>query len=162
MEKKFCRLILSFILIFSVFVVPCSALTVNETYSDLPYNNSNASNLITYAMNYDSFINSKFVIFRSSQYEYYIVWGNLRTSGNSVVSNGPIEFIRYYRLSDNYNSEYKYQYGTDTEFLLNSDNVNTSNIDGYGFKSPTFSTLKYEYDTLNIFIFLLGFTFVIL
>ena len=159
--KKFFIFSFCLIVVFSIFVLPCSALSINNTYSDLPYNNSICNNLITYAMNYDSFLNSDFVVFRSSQYDYYIVWGNLRTSGSSVISDSLVEYIHYFRDGDIYNSEYKYQYGTDSDFLLNSDSVNTSNIDGYGFKSPIFSTFEYENNVLNFFIFILGFLFIL-
>lgn len=156
-KRVFC-ITFCFILIFVFFVVPCSAISFSSTYSDLSYSSSTVNNLITYAMNYDSFLNREFVVFRPSQYDYYIVWGHLRLSGSSVTSTGQVEYIRYYR--DTY-GDYHYQYSTDTDFLLNSDNVNISNIDGYGFKSPTFSTFKFESDVLSISIFSLGFIFLI-
>lgn len=158
MIKRFFCICFCFILISIVFLVPCSAISFSSTYSDLGYNNSTANNLITYAMNYDSFLNSDFVIFRSSVYEYYIVWGHLRLSGSSVTSTGQVEYIRYYRDSS---GDYHFEYLTDTDFLLNSDNVNISNIDGYGFKSPIFSTFKYESDVLILLTFSLGFIFLI-
>lgn len=126
-----------FYLVFGCFVFGfcfrVNALTISSTYRDISPNNTNASNLLALAENYDTFKDSKFVIFSDSSDSYYIVWGNDLSVSNNVVSGSKIEYLRYYRISSGYS--YQYVYGTDTIFRLSSSYYNTSNINGYGFLS---------------------------
>lgn len=136
-----------------------SALTVSDTYSDVSSTSSQAVNLVNYAANYDSFINSDFVVFCDVQYSYYIVWGELELK-DGIVSGTDIEYIHYYR-TDSYNS-YTYEYGTDVSFALNSDKLCTSNIENYGFRSAVYEEFKLWEILNSLLIFIVGMLFVIM
>lgn len=130
-----------------------NALTFNSTYSDVVSTSSQANNLINYAMSYDSFIRSDYVIFSDQQYSYYIVWSEDLKFENDIVSGTSIEYIRYYR-SGTTSYEYAYTYGTDTTFSLTSSNVNTSSLEEYGFKSVLYSEYK-SYDLNSEFMIII-------
>lgn len=136
-----------------------AALTVSDTYSDVSSTSSQAVNLVNYAANYDSFIDSDFVVFCDVQNSYYIVWGELELS-DGIVSGTDIEYIRYYR-TDNYNS-YTYQYGTDISFALNADNLCTSNIENYGFRSSAYDSFKLNDNVNKALVFIVAFLFVLM
>lgn len=149
-----------FIIILSLFILftlPCSALTFLSTYSDLTSTSSQVTNLINYAMNYDSFITSDYVCFRPSQYEYYIVWGKLELNNNVVSSSDPVEYIRYYR-EGNY-GDYQYEYGSDPNFSLFSAFINTSNINTYGFSSSVHNAYYFNFVVQSLLIFILALVF---
>lgn len=135
------------------------ALTVSDTYSDVSSTSSQAVNLVNYAANFESFIDSDFVIFCDSQNSYYIVWGDLENN-NGIISGSDVEYIHYYR-TDNYNS-YTYQYGTENSFGLNPDNLCTSNIENFGFRSSAYETFKLNDSIETALIFITGFLFVIM
>ncbi len=162
LEKVRIKNLSLFLLILSFMLLPAfnvNALTINSTYRDMPPSNSTTSNLLSLAQNYDSFNNSKFVIFSDSQYSYYIVWGkDIKLENNRLVGS-KIDYLRYYRINSSY--DYQYTYGTDTSFSLTSSYHDTSNIDGYGFVS--LSNLEYRYysDQKNSYILLIAFAFVI-
>ena len=127
---------ISFIFVFTlllIFAPSVHALSISSTYRDMAPTNSTTTNLLSLAENYDSFHDSKFVVFSDSSDSYYIVWGKDLENSNNVITGSNIEYLRYYRTSS-YNS-YQYSYGTDTSFRLSSSYHNTSNIDGYGFIS---------------------------
>lgn len=154
--------IFSFILVLlSVFVLPCSALSFSSTYSDVVQSSSQSDNLIGLALNYESFIDSDFVVFCPNQYQYYIVWGDLSASSNIVTSSGAVEYISYIRDSDYYAS-YVYDYGTSDSFYLNSSNVCTSNIESFGMKSEFFNNFYDSFIFNLFFIILISFVFIIL
>ena len=136
-----------------------AALTVSDTYSDVSSTSSQAVNLVNYAANFESFIDSEFVIFCDSQYSYYIVWGDLENN-NGIISGSDVEYIHYYR-TDNFNS-YTYRYGTDISFGLNPDNLCTSNIENFGFRSSAYETFKLNDNVNKSLIFILAFLFVIM
>lgn len=135
---------------------------IDYTYSDVPGTSSQSVNLVNYAINYDhNFINSDFVIFCDQQYSYYIVWGeNLELQDSKVVGND-IQYIRYYRISDDYYSNYVYVAGSDTSFSLNFDTLVTSNIEKVGYSCPTFNTYQYQSNLIDLCIFALACLFVI-
>lgn len=94
------------------------------------------------ALNYDNFLESKYVVYQSDTYDYYIVWGDLSLNDNGqVVSEGDVVYIRYYR-TDNYNS-YEYIPGIDSSFTLTVYDMIVTNIGGIGMQSQLFR----EYDT---------------
>lgn len=102
---------------------------------------SQAVNLLNYALTFDSFAGSEFIIFNDSDYSYYIVWGDLKREGDRVVSTGSVEYIHYYRVSaSGYSTYYTYQTGTDDGFILNlsNENICTTNVEGTGFVSSTY------------------------
>lgn len=138
---------------------PASALTVSDTYSDVASTSSQAVNLVNYAANFESFIDSEFVIFCDSQNSYYIVWGDLENN-NGIISGSDVEYIHYYR-TDNYNS-YTYQYGTEVSFGLNPDNLCTSNIENFGFRSSAYETFRLNDNVNKSLMFILAFLFVIM
>lgn len=155
MKKIFCLILCLFL-----FALPCSALS-HDTYNGLNQSSSTVQNLISMAMNYDNFLESKYVVYQSSQYDYYIVWGDLYLNDNAqIVSNGEVVYIRYYR-TDTYNT-YEYVPSTDSSFTLTVYDMITTNVGGIGMQSQLFR----EYNTQNILrnfsIFALGILFVIL
>lgn len=152
-----------FIFLLAFIFVNCnhvSALSISSTYRDVPPNNSNATNLLALAQNYDSFKGAKFVIFSDSNDSYFIVWSdNLKLSNDAVVGD-KIEYLRYYRYSSGYN--YQYVYGTDTSFrLAPSSYHSTSNIDGYGFVSANNQQFDIYYYLKYFLIFMTAFLFII-
>lgn len=156
---KKCSIFVFVMLLVALMSFNVSALTVSDTYSDVSSTSSQAVNLVNYAANYDSFIDSEFVVFCDVQYSYYIVWGDLELS-DGIVSGTDVEYIHYYR-TDSYNS-YTYEYGTDVSFALNADNLCTSNIENYGFRSSAYETFKFNDNVNKSLVFILGFLFVIM
>lgn len=124
-------------------------------HDNLVSTSTQVSNLLNFAMGYNSFRNSEYVVFTDADYSYYIVWGDLVKEDNTVVGSD-VEYCHYYRVSTSgYNSVYSYEYGTDTDFTLNlgSDYYCTSNISEVGFVNS--SALEYEvYDNVLNFLVL--------
>lgn len=142
----------------SIFIFMCTlsyprALSFNGLYNDMSATATQTENLLNYAINQDSdFLEKDFVIFRDSQNSYYIVWGDLAYSNNSVTG-GEIDYIRYYRPDGQ--TVFTYLVGNDTSFTLSNINyLVTSNIDGLGISSPTFNTMHYEYKSMMLSIFI--------
>lgn len=160
MFKKFSFIILTVVLMSCGLSFSSSALSVAGTYSDVASTASQANNLINYAMSYDSFIDSDFVIFCDQQYSYYIVWSDELTVDGSAVSGSDIEYIHYYRQSVT-GSQYTYVYGTDSIFNLFSDNICTSNLPEFGFSSSVFAQYEYQHHITLLFILIASFGFVI-
>lgn len=139
-KKLICILLCLFL-----FALPCSALS-HSTYNGLSQSSSTVQNLISMALNYDNFLDSKYVVYHSGQYDYYIVWGDLSLNATGqIVSEGDVIYIRYYR-TDNY-STYEYLPGTDSSFTLTVYDMITTNIGGIGMQSQLFR----EYDTQENF-----------
>lgn len=138
-----------------------AALTVNSTYSDVTSTSSQAVNLVNFAMSYDSFIDSDYVVFCNEQYSYYIVWGDLSYDGTAVTGND-IEFLRYYRSGSTGSYAYSYDYGTDSTFNLTPGHMCTSNIRNFGFSSSTYHEYKHYYDYSCFIVFVGSILFVIL
>lgn len=159
MSRKIKFLIFAIFLGFLFPVVNCNALTVGSTYRDMVPSNSITQNLVLLAENYDSFRDSKFVVFSDSTDSYYIVWSKDLVNSNNVISGSKVEYLRYYRNSS-YNS-YQYSYGIDSSFSLSSSYYNTSNIDGYGFRSSVAEELDFYYYFKMSMILLVGFVFII-
>lgn len=155
--------ILMFVVGIFVFLVigatKVDALTINSTYRDMPPSNTNGSNLLALAQNYDSFNNTRFVIFSDTQYSYYIVWGKNLTVSNGIINGTSIEYLRYYQV--NTSIGYQYVYGIDTSFRLTSSYQNTSNINGYGFVSLSNNQHRLYYHLSNFQILLCGLLFVV-
>lgn len=138
-----------------------NALTFSSSYTDVTPTSSQANNLINYAMSYDSFIHSDYIIFCDQQYSYYIVWSDDLKLQNGLVTGSNIEYIRYYRSSST-SYDYVYTYGTDSTFSLTSSNVNTSSLEEYGFKSVLYSEYKYYDYNLQFLIIIVAIIFVIM
>lgn len=155
--KKIYLVILTVLMLFS-FILPASALTVSDTYSDVASTSSQANNLINLAASYDDFIESKYVVFCDVQYSYYIVWGDLQVE-NGIVSGADIQYIRYYRTGTT--SSYTYEYGTDVSFGLNPDHICTSNLSEFGFKSAVYSEYELFDDIEKFLVFMTAFLFII-
>lgn len=137
-------------------------MNITDTYSDVTGSASQTTNLVNYARNLDhSFTNSDFVVFCDHQYSYYIVWSdNLDLQNGKVVGND-IQYIRYYRISNDYSSNYEYVTGTDTSFSLTYDNLVTSNIEKVGFSCPTYEQYKHQDNLMDLCIFAIAALFVI-
>lgn len=138
-----------------------SALTVNTTYSDVTSTSTQAVNLVNFAMSYDDFISSDYVVFCDAQYSYYIVWGDLSYNGTSV-SGSDVQYLRYYRSGSGTSYSYTYDYGTDSDFKLTPSHMCTSNIRNFGFSSSTYQEYKHYYDYNCFIVFVCSILFVIL
>lgn len=158
--------IISVFIIVSLFVcsLSCSssALDVTSTYSDVTSTSTQAVNLVNYALSYDSFINSDFVVFCDAQYSYYIVWGDFDYDGVGLSSRSGVEFIHYSRSDSTGSYSYSYQYSVDGTFTLIPDHVCTSNVPGFGFVSSPYQESKFYYDYSLFLVFLGSVLFVIL
>lgn len=146
------------VLIICCTVLPCSALS-HSTYSDLAQNNSTVQNLLSFAMNYDTFSESKFVVYTSAQNTYFIVWGDLNYLQNKIISNSEIHYIEYSRDSD---LQYTYKTSVSDNFTLAVNDVVVTNIDGVGMNSQIYEEFKYRENFSNFSIIVLVFLFVIL
>lgn len=125
---------------------------------------SQAINLINYAMSFDSFHDSDYVIFNDSEYSYYIVWGKLENE-NGQVTGDDVEYIHYYRTSTSgYTSNYVYEVGSDTSFVLSlsSEYVPTSNVTEVGFVSQQVVQNDFTSDIVWLLTFGVAFLFVIM
>ncbi len=154
--KKFLCIILCLFL----FALPSSALS-HSTYNGLSQSNSTVQNLISMALNYDNFLDSKYVVYQSGQYDYYIVWGDLYINNSGyIVSEGDVIYIRYYR-TDNYNT-YEYLPGTDSSFNLTPYDMIVTNVGGIGMQSQLFREYDHQENFEKFAIFGTAVLFVIL
>lgn len=150
---KYIKVIVVSICLFAVLSVNALALNTS-TYADIASSSSNAQNLLNFAMNFDSFKNSDYVIFQNAQYSYYIVWGDL-TYNDTYVSANKINYVQYYREGSGYDYLYNYAYGTDNTFRLNVGNVVISNIEGLGMSSNLYRDYEY-YQKTDLYVILFG------
>lgn len=157
MKNKFFVVLLTFILLFS-FALPCFALN-HSTYNDIAQNNSTVQNLLSFAMNYNTFKESDYVVYCNAQNSYFIVWGELIVSSNRVVSNEDIFYVSYIRGTDN---QYHYTYSEDSSFILNVNDVVVSNIDGIGMQSQIYEEFDYRQNFYDFSVVVLVLLFVIL
>lgn len=158
---KFFKIALCCVMIMVVFSMPALALS-SSTYADLSATSSTTQNLISCAMNYDSFLFSDYVVFQNGQYSYYIVWSDkLEYSSGTVSSDSPIEYISYIRTGSGYDYSYNYSYGTDETFSLNVFNMTVSNVEGLGSRSELFSTFLSQHQSRLYQIFSLAIIIVI-
>lgn len=149
--KKMFSVFLVFLLLMVIFSMNAFALS-NSTYTDLSSTSSQASNLLSYAMNFDNFLYSDFVIYQSAQYSYFIVWADKLTYENGVVtSEGSIQYVSYVRADSSYN--YNWQYGESADFTLSVNHMTISNVDGLGFKSSLFNEYIFFDNFKNFSIF---------
>lgn len=137
------------------------SLIVNSTYQDVSSTSSNAVNLLNYAISQDSFHGSDYVIFCDEQSSYYIVWGDLVYEKNTVKGTD-IHYIHYHRSTASGYSNYVYDKGESETFSLSSNNVNTSSLSGYGFKSILHEEYKVYGDVLLFLTLLTSFFFVMM
>ncbi len=159
--NKYIKIVATVLVLISVLVLPCSALSFSSTYSDVVQSSTQSNNLIALALNYDSFLRSEYVVFCPNQYQYYIVWGDLAASSDTVTSSGAVEYISYIRSGD-YSTSYVYDYGTSNTFSLNSSSVCTSNIQSFGMKSSLYDEFFSNYISEQFYIFGLAVLVVIL
>lgn len=158
--KKIIIFVFSVIVVLSLMSLPVSALS-SITYTDVASTSSNATNLINYAMAYDDFIYSDYVIYSDVNYSYYIVWSDELEHNNGTVTGKDIQYIHYYRTGSTGSYSYVYDYGTDSDFKLTVSHMCTSNIPGFGFHSSVFNEYYSRYVFEFFLILLASFSFVI-
>ena len=140
-------------------------MVINSMVGSVQGTSTNAINLLTYAMNFDSFKGSEYIIFNDSDYSYYIVWGDLKREGSRVISSGAVEFIRYYRTtSSGYSGTYMYDHGSDNSFSLSlsDEYVTTSNISEVGFRSQVGEQYEFYDSASMLLIFAVAMIFAIM
>lgn len=146
---------ISVVVVLLLCVLSVNALAFNgSTYGDMASSSTTTQNLLNFAMNFDSFKNSDYVIFQNAQYSYYIVWGDLTYNDTSVTAN-QINYVQYYREGSGYDYIYNYAYGTDNAFNLNVGNVVISNIEGLGMSSNLYRDYEY-YQKTDLYVILFG------
>ena len=126
---------------------------------------SQAVNLLNYAMSFDSFRNSEYIIFNDSENSYYIVWGDLYEKDGKVTSNGEVEYIRYYRTgTSGYANSYAYQSGSDSTFslALSDEYITTTSVDNVGFVSSVYEELEYYQTSLMLIVFAVAMMFAVM
>lgn len=139
---KFFKILLCSIIITAVFSLSCFAMNY-LTYADLSPTSSQVTNLISSAMNYETFLFSDFVVFQDGQYSYRIAWSDkLDYSSGMVSSESPVEIITYARTGSNYDYTYVYSYSTDNNFRLSADRLTVSNVEGLGARSEVFANFE--------------------
>lgn len=138
---KYIKIAVVAVLAFCVLSVNAFALNTS-TYADISSTATNTQNLINYAINYDSFKDTEYVVFQSAQYSYYIVWGDFEYNGTSVTSD-KVEYIQYYREGSGYDYVYQYSYGANEVFALSVNNVVVSNVEGLGMSSNLYRDYEY-------------------
>lgn len=128
MRKKF--LLCIFTLVFFVCFL-CGNISASATVNSNVYNGSYNSTVVDMWQGLvNNNVGKDYVAFRSSQYDYYIFFGDDFTYSNGVISGTGV-YIRYY-TTGNYNSEYVYTTGNDT-FSVNTNNwyVYTNVVDSF-------------------------------
>lgn len=155
--RKILTILLSCLLLLSVFIFPASALN-HSTYSDLSQNNSTVQNLISFAMNYNSFKDSKFVVYTSAQNMYFIVWGDLSVNGSVISSTDEINFVEYSRDTD---MQYTYKHSLSDNFSLSVNDTIVTNLKEIGMQSSLYDEYIFREKFSDFSILLLIFTFLI-
>ena len=126
---------------------------------------SQAVSLLNYAMSFDSFRNSEYIIFNDSENSFYIVWGELYEESGRIRSTGDISFIHYFRTSTSgYNNAYTYECGSDSAFelVLSDDYVCTTSIANVGFVSSTYQEYGFYQSALMLMVFVVAMVFAIM
>lgn len=160
LKSKLCFLLVALCLVFVPF--KSHAMSITSTYSDVTSTSTQAENLYNLAKSYDTFEYSDFVIFRDSQYSYYIVWGDLQVSAETV-SGSNVEYVNYYATTTSgYSSTYVYEYDSDSSFSLKSDYVVVSNLDNYGMRFTQYETDVFYRNSVYIFILICSMLFAIM
>lgn len=163
MYKKILTFFLVVVFLF-VFGISSFALTAN-TYGGVTPSTSTADTLIQQAMSYDTFYHSDYVVFRSSQYLYYIVWGDDFEVSNGRITSSDVEYISYNRYSNGDNTYYyEYRYGTDSSLNVTVDETIVSNIQvvGQSFLSDKVDSFNFRRYHFYFMIFGIAFLFVIM
>lgn len=138
---------------------------INSLVGTVTGSSTQAVNLLTYAMSFDSFNGSEYVIFNDSEYSYYIVWGDLKYAEGQVISSGTVEYIRYYRTnSSGYSGSYSYIVGDDSSFILylSDEYITTSNIEEVGFRSQVGEQFDFYNNASMLLIFAVAMIFAIM
>lgn len=150
------------ILIISIFTFSASAVSFS-TYGDVAATSSQTTNLISFAINYDSFSDADYIIFNDVQYSYYIVWGKDFTVSGDTVSASDVEYLHYFReTSSGYSSSYSYEYGSLSDFSFLKNHMVVTNLDSFGFSNELYLEFEFFKDLMYLAIFLLAFIFVIM
>lgn len=133
-------------------------------YGSTAPSSSNVTNLINYALSFDSFRGSDFVVFNDAAYSYYIVWSpELQKSGDTVICDSEVYYIHYYRDGDSYSSSYFYESGTFDTFHLNlsPQYITTSSVPEVGFATDIVNQYRYYDSGTFFFIILVALVFAI-
>lgn len=140
-------------------------MVINSMVGSVQGTSTNAINLLTYAMSFDSFKGSEYVIFNDSDYSYYIVWGDLKHENGRIVSEGSVRYIRYYRTSSSgYSGTYVYVDGEDDSFMLtlSDEYITTSNIAEVGFRSQVGEQYEFYNSASMLLVFAVAMIFAIM
>ena len=96
-----------------------SATALATTYS--PYNGSISTSILEYFSGILVKIppSSHYVVFRGTQYDYYLVYGDITLSGVVFTGNGVVDVVKI-NTNTGYNTTYSLQSFTDDSFRLNA------------------------------------------
>lgn len=134
-------------------------------YGTVTSTSSQAVNLLNYAMSFDSFKGSDYIIFNDSEYSYYIVWGDLSYDEGFVESSGAVQYIRYYRSSTSgYTGNYSYTTGSDSDFslALSTEYICTSSVPMAGFTSQVGEQYEFYNSASMLLVFAVAMIFAIM
>ena len=140
-------------------------MTVSSLYGTVTSTSTQAVNLLNYAMSFDSFAGSEYVIFNDSEYSYYIVWGDLVYEDGGISSKGEVEYIHYYRTSSSgYTGTYLYECGNDSSLVLSlsDEYICTSNVAGVGFVSQVGEQYEFYNTATMLLVFAVAAIFAIM
>ena len=139
------------ILIISIFVIIAIAMPQNAYGYSVYDEGTLSSTYTTYFRDIMAGIepNQKYVAYRSGQYSYTLAVGNLSISGTTISSTDTVTLYVYETSSSGYNSQYRYNVSTVTDFNLDVSNyIVYSNLGNYPILEER--GVIYEYTTLYI------------
>lgn len=123
-----------------------SAFAYDVTSSDVVNNSSVVNNLISLAMNYDSFLFSDFVIYNQGV-STVLVWSSDLNYDSNLLSSDSVEYVS---AAEDGTGNYIYDSGEIEFFQIVINNTVVSNLEGLGFKSNLYSQF-YNYGLLKLF-----------
>lgn len=132
----------------------------NSLYGSLSSTSSYAQQLVNYLGDNEDFLHSNYLIFRPSQYDYYLFYFKDYNLSNNTLTSSDAHYIRCNLNNQQYNASCDFSKGySNLTFTPNYNFV--SNIDSFGESSLLYNQYKF-YKNYNLFsIFFLGLIFVI-
>lgn len=115
-----------------------ASLTFSSLYDDLSYSSTQYSNLRSVFSGYEYYTDVDYVTFRSGQYDYYLVAGDIEWNG-SVLTGKPyldeesMYVVHYNSRGNQDKTQYEFLDNITSFRLSNVNYMTVSNISGLGF-----------------------------
>lgn len=133
-------------------VLSCALCTTAQAATHSIYENGNLGNTyVTYFRDIlsGSKFNDDYIAFRSGQYSYTMVVGDLDLNGKAVSLNGNGKIYTFSTDNSNYNTQYKYDVAETTNFSVNlTDEIIYTNLGDY----PQLVERGAKYEMLSVFL----------